>query len=226
MRYLRSYLFFFDHPYWFANLLLGSLCQLIPVVGFVALLGQGVDLLEDRCRRGRGSYQSFDIERFPAYLRRGLWPFVRLLVIYLPFVGLCSYLTRLICEGIGSEYDRQRAIELLLALGFSASAVFVLLGLVVDPWSLRSALGHQAQHVSALRFVCGFVRRVWIPLLLARLFGLVTAQVALLVGLCFCGLGIYPALVLIVFAHHHRLYQLYQLYLQRGGPPLAAASAD
>ncbi len=84
MRYLHSYHFLLMQPRWAANLLLLSICLLIPAVGFIVLLGYAFDLLESLHRRGDTGYPSFDFNRFSAYLARGLVP----LVVYLPVVFL------------------------------------------------------------------------------------------------------------------------------------------
>jgi hypothetical protein len=39
-------------------------------------------------------------------------------------------------------------------------------------------------------------------------------------GLLLCCVGILPATALILVAQYHLFYQLYELYLQRGGEPI------
>ncbi len=103
-------------------------------------------------------------------------------------------------------------------------AVSLLLGLVLIPLSLRAGLTQRLDGPASMEFVRDFLNRVWKEVLLVWLFVLVTAQVLVLAGLLLCTIGLFPALALGVCAQHHLMYQLYELYLKRGGRALPLAT--
>jgi hypothetical protein len=71
-----------------------------------------------------------------------------------------------------------------------------------------------------MAFVRDFLSRVWKELLLSLLFLIVTAPLLMLAGLLAFCVGVYAAAVVLMFAQLHFHYQLYELYLQRGGTPI------
>src|SRR5262245_27051671 len=86
MRYFRSYQFLFDSPNWFANLMLGLVCQMIPVVGPLVLLGYQYEMIEElHLSRGQ-RYPDFTFNRFMPYMIRGMWPFIVQMCVTMPLV--------------------------------------------------------------------------------------------------------------------------------------------
>ena len=82
MRYIDSYRFAFQSDNWQKNLLLTTVCVLIPVIGMMVLLGYLFEVIEFKHRQGdEKPYADFDFDRFVDYLKRGLWPFLCGLVI-------------------------------------------------------------------------------------------------------------------------------------------------
>lgn len=65
------------------------------------------------------------------------------------------------------------------------------------------------------------ISSMWPQQLCTELFFLATNLLVALAGYLLCCVGIYPALAVIMMAHTHSQYQLYQLYLDRGGTPAA-----
>ena len=57
-------------------------------------------------------------------------------------------------------------------------------------------------------------------MLLSVLFFLVTSPFLGVAGLLLCCVGVYPAQAWILLAHYHVWFQLYDLFLQRGGEPI------
>jgi hypothetical protein len=219
MRYLRSYFFLFTQPRWGANLLLISLCLLIPAVGLIVLLGYAFDLLECLHKRGDTGYPGFDFNRFSAYLARGLVP----LVVYLPVLFLVVIFAFFCTIVLRDSPVPSRSVGRLMTLMIMFFGVSLLFGLVLVPLSLRAGLTQKLDGPASMEFVRDFLNRVWKEVLLVWLFVLVTAQVLMLAGLLLCAIGLYPALAVGVCAQHHLMYQLYELYLRRGGRALPLA---
>jgi hypothetical protein len=232
MRYLRSYQFPFESDNWAVNLLCLSACQLIPVIGNILVLGYTYEVIEGLHAGGTRRAPDFDFNRFGKYLLRGLWPFVVQLVISLPviFVAVVVYLaafTLLIMPAQDRDSEALAFVVLLLAyllilvLGFVTS-------LVAMPMALRAGLSQEFALGDCWDFARDFLRRVGRELLLAQLFLTVTTPLVALVGLLLCFIGVYPAIAVICLAGAHLYYQLYELYLERGGVeiPLPVEAAD
>ena len=66
-------------------------------------------------------------------------------------------------------------------------------------------------------FVRDFIRRVWLEQLLVLLFSAVTGLPLMLLGMLCCYIGMFPAITILIFANWYLIFQLYWLYLERGG---------
>lgn len=219
MCYLRSYRFLFSSPDWFSNLLTVSGCLLIPFCGPIAVLGYAFDVLEALHRRGEEPYPPFLFHRFLSYLLRGLGP----LILYIPILILLVLFLSLGIVVAREIHNPDRALRLLILLLLALASAILLLGLLLVPLALRIGLSQELEVAPSLAFVQDFLKRVWKEMLLVGVFVQVTTQLVLGAGLMLCVVGIYPALVVSVFAQHHLLYQLYELYLQRGGTAIPLA---
>jgi hypothetical protein len=186
------------------------------VLGPVALLGYAFDVLEALHRGGERARPTFEFPRFLAYVARGLIP----LVVYLPVVFLLGIFGFFGAVVVWESRIPARAVSTLMALVVIAFLVLLVLGLFLVPLSLRAGLTQVLDVPASLEFVRDFLKRVWKEVFLAWLFVLVTGQLLLLAGAALFWLGACPALVLAVLAQHHLMYQLYELYLRRGGSEL------
>src|SRR5262249_47423764 len=90
MRYQRSYAFVFAHPDWPINLLAGSACMLLPVVGWALFIGYLVEVLDHLQQHPDEQYPAFDIDRIGHYLTRGLLPTLAHTVALLPVLALLA----------------------------------------------------------------------------------------------------------------------------------------
>jgi hypothetical protein len=61
---------------------------------------------------------------------------------------------------------------------------------------------------------------MWLDTLLAILFMMVTSMVIVMVGFLACCIGVFFAQPIVLLAYAHILYQLYAIYLTRGGMPV------
>jgi hypothetical protein len=195
MQYLRAYQYIFESPNWTTNLLLGSVVSLIPAIGGLLLNGYCFDCTEDLYKTRGQRYPDFNFNRFVEYLLRGLWPFVVALCIGFPaFIGLLNL------------------------------TIVVVQMMVVTPALVYAGLRQELDFGGTYRFVGDFLPRAWGELLLSELFLMVTGMLVMMVGLLMCCIGILPAIVVLSLARAHLYYQLYELYLQRGGSPIPLKS--
>jgi hypothetical protein len=109
----------------------------------------------------------------------------------------------------------------LFALTFAAFMILMFAAQVlIVPLVLRAGLAQDFVSAFSIQFFRDFFGRVWPEALLSMLFFLVTAPVVILAGFLVCFVGVYAAGAVLMFAQYHFHYQLYELYLSRGGTPI------
>lgn len=222
LHYWRSYQFIFDSPNWLMNVLLGAVCMIIPGIGAILLLGYDFEVIEHLHTRGDHGYPDFDFGRFLKYLPRGLWVFLVQLIVSLAFIVLLL----LIIGGLfilgsifaSSGKPSPGVVIVLVVLGFVMYlGLIFLLTLLLVPLNLYVGLSQELVVGPLMDFFRDFLKRVGKELFLAQLFGMVTGQFVVMLGLLCLYFGIFPAVVIVNLSQHHLTYQLYQLYLRRGG---------
>jgi hypothetical protein len=117
----------------------------------------------------------------------------------------------------------------LVGVGFGLGVLFffalmILAQLVLMPLSLRAGLTQEFGAAFDFGFVKDFIRRVWLEVLLGQLFLIFAQFIVMFAGLALCCVGIYPAAAWGMLAHAHLEFQLYELYLQRGGTEIPLAT--
>ena len=225
MNYLQSYRIWFDSPKWWQTLLAGVVCVLVPIMGPIVLLGYGFEVIESWHRGRQKGYKEFDLNQLVKYMLRGLWPFLVQLVFSLP-VGLffgVAYLVGIftVLQPQGSRPPPPSRIFAFFGTFYGALfLVSVLLAVVIVPLMVRAGLAQSFPAAFSLSFFRDFLARTWKETILAELFLVVSGIVVMFAGLLVLCVGIYPAAALISLARYHLYYQLYELYLQRGGTPV------
>jgi hypothetical protein len=232
MRYWDAYRFAFAHPNKWNNLLMGGVCMLIPVIGPVVLTGYLCDVLAPRpIDDGTGRlvppprpphlpYPEFKFDRFMEYLERGLWPFVVSLVVGLVMVpvALLALVPMFLIAALGVGSGAKIALFAFTGLLF---LVIMIGSLVVTlPFMMRAALLQEFGAAFSWAWAKDFLARTWRETLLAVLFLYATAIPLAILGYAMCFVGMYPAMALLTFAQWHLDFQLYDLYLSRGGTPV------
>lgn len=224
MRYFQSYRFAFESPKWPIHLLIGFGCQLVPIVGHMVLMGYIYDVVEARLRHGRDHYPDFNFDRLGAYLTRGVHPFLVTLVAAIPGMVLIApfFIAFAVSTSIAERSNGPRVLTaILLVVGIGLFLILMtVLTIVIKPVILRAGLSQDFGSAFSIAFVKDFLGRVWKELVLAILFIWVTAPFVMFAGLLAFCVGIYAAAIVVIFAQTHLEYQLYQLYLERGGAPI------
>ncbi len=227
MRYLQSYYFFFDSPKWAANLFFATVCQLIPIVGQIVVMGYMYDIIETLHRDPRACYPDFKFQRFVELLTRGLWPWLVALIMQLaiqPFIMVVSYAMMFAMIGVvvavGEEYGGI-VIAVWMPLFYLFVLAFALLMWMVQlPMILRAGLSQDFAQAFKFHWVKDFIVRMWLELILVFLFVLVSSQLMLVTGTLLLLIGMFPAMLLVTLAQGHLIYQTYSLYIARGGEPI------
>src|SRR5713101_8379987 len=222
MRYLQSYQFVFVSPRWMQNFGIAVLCQFVPILGPIVLIGYAFDIIEGMLRDGEENYPDFDPSPLMPYFRRGACPFIIQLIVALPLT-LIIFVTVLVFYAIiltSSGSPPWWVIFLFLGLFFVVLFLsLVILPFVVIPLSLRAGLCKSFKEAFNREFYFDFVKKCWRELLLAELFLFCSSQLLILVGMCVFCVGSYVAAAWIMLARHHLMYQVYLRYLERGGIP-------
>ncbi len=224
----EAYSFVFQNPNWGMNLLLGTVCQLIPVVGPIVFLGYEYELIEALHRDPRRTYPDFDFNRFTNYLTRGLWPFLVALIVSLvlvPVIWLAMAIGFFALASIGAAAGGNQAAGPAVALVCLLMFVGIILlscamSALIVPVVLRAGLTQDFAAAFNFEFFKDFLRRMWLETLIAAGFIVLTGIPLMLVGMLLCIVGMYPAMTLMLLAQTHLHYQLYELYLERGGQPI------
>jgi hypothetical protein len=227
MQYFDAYQYVFRSPNWIVNLLLVTLCQFIPVIGPMVTMGYQFEIIEALHRDPRRVYPDFSFDLFVDYLKRGLWPFlVSLLVgmvlavpltivIYIVMIAVA-----LLAAGIGGEGGAAFGIIGMPLAILVIMVIAILISVLIIPMVLRAGLAQDFAEAFKFDFVKSFLSLTWKEIFLSALFMAATGAVVVLVGLAIFCIGSYVAASLLMLAQAHIYFQLYQLFLARGGEPI------
>jgi hypothetical protein len=229
MQYFQSYRFIFENPGWFMTVVWGFLCmlstQLIPLVGQMVFAGYECEVLETLHRTGGARYPAFDINRFADYLVRSIPPLLVNLLISLPFAILfgVAYVGGIVATLVAAESNASENVSLLAVTLIGVSTVFLLLTLmflwmfVITPFSLRACLSQDFAGSLNFRWALDVYRKTWLETTLAIQFFLVTMFIFSIFGFLALCIGSFAAFVIVCLSETHLYYQLYQVFLARGG---------
>jgi hypothetical protein len=224
IQYLRMYNYVFENPNWLTNVLLLALCGLIPVIGPLVQLGYQYEIIISLLMTGGMRYPDFDFNKFADYLMRGLWPFLVQLVASLVLVPVMLVFTLVpffLLMGLGAAAGEDIG-PIVFVIGFPLFIVFttlVSIGLAAFllPMQIRAGLSQDFGSAFNFGWVLDFVKKTWMEMLLGMLFLSFTAILLVLLGYLACFVGVFIAIPTIVLAQSHFLYELYLLFLSRGG---------
>jgi hypothetical protein len=231
IEYMRSYNYIFENPNWAMNVLWGFLCILssavIPILGQLVFMGYQYELIHVLLTNGGRRYPDFDLNRFGDYLGRAIWPFLVGLVLVIPMVIVMygSLIAVGIAAGVigaaaGDDVGAVLAI-LVGTVGFLlVMAVWLLAIGLVTPMVLRAGLQQDFAAGFDMGWAIDFLKKTWVELILSSLFVGLTGLLLMSVGFFVFCIGAYAGVSLMMFAQSHLWYQLYLIYLGRGGKPI------
>jgi len=227
LEYGRMVSFVFENPRWFVNLLLMGVCQLIPIIGPMVVLGYQFDTVEALHRDPRRRYPDFDFGRFVDYLVRGLWPFLVVLIASVILVPLMMGCSAAVIIGIGlavaganTQSIGPMMLTLLPLIILTAIVVGIGIQLLLLPLQLRAGLAQDFAAAFDFSFFKSFLATMWKEALVGMLFLAVVGVAAAIVGFAMCFIGIYLTMGVVMLAQANYYFQLYELYLERGGQPI------
>jgi hypothetical protein len=220
MQYVKPFTYFASKkPNGLMNLLYGSVCVLIPVVGPIVLLGYRAEMAEDLDKDPKlQDYPDFDFNRFIDYLTRGIWPFLMQLIVS---AGAMVLVALVVVVGIAVAVAVQEPLIGVAVGGILLIPVILVSVMVLWPLELHTQLSGRFEFGRAFAFMTRLLRRVWGQVLLAALALWFLGSLLILLGYAACLVGVYPAMVILGMAEQHFIGQIYRLYLDEGGEPIA-----
>ena len=212
----------FEHPKWMQNIALAAVCTLIPIVGFIVLMGYFAQCF--LAWLDKRQYPEFDFNLFGKYLETGVWPFLVYLVwsmILAPIIALVMIVGFPIMA-LFMDVQGGSEVPILAILFFFVlmAAVFVIqlaFTLFLLPAMLNAKLRQSFQAGFDFGFILSFVRKMVGPLLIYAVVSWAVMLAAFLVGYAAACVGIYFTLAWFMFFAYRLEHQLYEMYLERGG---------
>jgi len=228
LEYLRSFQYIFENPNWIMNLVWAFLCQLaggvIPVLPGLVFMGYQFEVVEGLHLESGRRYPDFDLNRFMDYLTRGIWPFLVTLIVAMVLAPFFAGIGLVLVFGsiaIGAS-GGQDAGPFLIVIGLVlTTAVMMGLGalasILVTPMIIRAGLSQDFAAAFDFGWAKDFMAKMWMETLLSMLFLLFSA---LGLAIVTCGAALIVLGPIMPFASSHFYYQLYSIYLSRGGTPI------
>jgi hypothetical protein len=175
-------------------------------------------------------YPVLDLNRFMDYLVRGLWPFLAAMVVSLVLMPiffvlwLVMFIVPMAIAGIAGE-DAAPIVGvimmvLILLMVLLLIAASIGLNIFTIPLILRAGLSQDFAETFKFDWIRDFARKMWLEIILALLFLMFSSMVVTMLGYLACCIGVFFAQALVFLAYAHMLYQLYAIYLDRGGTPV------
>ena len=220
MRYIASLTDYTKSPRWGMTLLLETVCVLIPYVGGMVLYGYHLRSLMREHDHPDQPRDAFEFEDFIDYLTIGLWPFLVGLVVSLVMMPLLMVVMIPFYVVIFTGADEPIIVIMVIAMVAIMVPLSLIMGVIATPMTLASALQQNFAAGFRMDFIKDFLSKMWMECLLAQLFMGFAGFVLSIGGMLACYVGLFPAMVLILFMNVHLSLQLYYLYLERGGKPL------
>jgi hypothetical protein len=209
-------------PNWLTTILLAGLCGFIPIVGLMVLWGFAYENAALLHRTSGQRYAPFDFNRFGDYLTRGVGPFLVWLMFYVA-TQVVSFMMQM-CGGlaVGLAGEAGEAVSVLFMLfwiGFLL-ALSVVVFMIQTPLMLRGGMSGDIGDSFNFNWAVDFVKRCWLELLVVLLVWMAITVPAMLLGLATCCIGFIPITGYLALVNAWLSFQLYRLYLSRGGEPI------
>jgi hypothetical protein len=233
MEYMRAYNYIFENPAWMTTVLslavfcVGAMIPGINILLQLLFVGYQFEIIDWLLKSHGRQYPTFEFGRLADYLTRGLWPFLVSLVgtiVLFPVIYVGMIVGVLAVAGIANAGGDTlgpilatlfglAGLIALFAVVFAASMLLVAL-------ILRSGLAQDFAAAFQFDWIKDFISKMWLEMLVSGLFLVATALVLEMIGLLALCVGLFFVLPLLLMAYAHILYQLYAVYLSRGGQPV------
>jgi len=228
MNYMRGFKYIRDREKWVTNVLLGTVCLLIPVIGQIVFTGYMFEVVESLLKDPeRKKYPDFDFNRFTEFLSRGVWPwlaqFLFGLIISIPLTILGMVV---LFASIAVAHGKPWGIivgELFMFLVIVPLSM--LLSVVIWGPEFHAGMTKQFQFGPMIEFGKSFFSKLKREMIITGLVLVGFIFVAMILMIVTCYIAAFFIGPVFMYAKYHWLLQMYELYLQRGGKPITPSDA-
>jgi hypothetical protein len=226
MDYTTAFKFAFQNPNWIRNVLLAAICALVPVAGAIVLAGYIFEIVEALHKRGKNPpaageepYPSFDLNRVMDYFMRGIPPLVVGLIFYVVtsiVIGIV-YGIGLIVMAMAAKMGGAVVAIVMLFMLLVIFMVAVVSAVLQLPLVLRAGLSRDIGSSFSVPFLKDFLNKIGKETVISQIVLGLAAMIGVGVGFMLCLVPGFVASGVIPYAFAHIDYQLYTLYLGKGG---------
>ncbi|MDX1946821.1 MAG: DUF4013 domain-containing protein [Pirellulaceae bacterium] len=226
IEFLTACRFVFTQPEWFKSALLLAVLMFLPVLNQIVIYGYAYEITELLHRRPRDPYLPVDFRRFAGYATRGVWPFVVSLMVQTCLVPLVVVMLDGTMLGTMAVFGANRTAGAIFAAVVVPIVLVIFMLLMVlmavglKPIMLRAGLSQDFAQTFKFAWLRDFLRRMWLETFLVNLFLLLASLVLVPLGCAVLFYGALLAAALLTVVSGHLDWQLYELYLARGGEPI------
>lgn len=238
MEYLRGWRALRKDPQWITKVLIGTLFNLIPVVGPIVLTGW-LSLALRRAVSGQDAplpRLDFDFEYlknlvmagFKGFLAQLLWSLPLVVLIVFAYVG--CIVSAVVVAGASQSSGEDPGIGMsIVALVFLVvmPILIIALSLPLNIARLRAELTDDLGVAMRIKDVFAMTRMMMKELIVGQ-FVLMCIGIGVLLpfGLITLSLGLYPAAIVMQVIATYWLAEVYKRYLEKGGEPLSVGPLD
>lgn len=226
LTYLSAFRYVFENPDWFSSMVFGTIFSFLPVLGPVALWGYSYEIIEALHRRPNVPYPKFEFKRLGEYCMRGVWPYILALTVETILGILFQVVYQVVFQGgLMLWMSNQQAAAIVTAIVapiLVGGGVILAVGVAVGtgPFLIRAGLTQDFRQVFHLAWIKGYWKRVWPEQILAYLFIMAATTILRPLGCLLFGVGFFAAYFVLWIAASHLQWQIYEIYLERGGEPI------
>ena len=220
--YMEAIRFPFVGPHAWTNILLLSASNMVPIVGPIVGLGYIFDTMEALFRQKRTYAPPMEVERLSEYLIRGAWLFVLQMIIGFVFVTpglLVLFVSHMAAVALFAQGEEMILAGTLL-IGAGHLLYFVLMsaiGFLLTPMFIRVALTQDLNDAWDFAWQRSFIVRTWAEMLVVTLVLTFLSMAYAFLGMALFCVGIFFVIGVLYPTSIHLYYQLYLLFLARGG---------
>lgn len=234
VNFLEAFVYVFESRDRAANLaIIFALCIAAATVQFVGMffvlimIGYQFAIIEGLSNEPEYTYRRFDINQLADYLHRGIWVFLLTLPLSFAYcfqVMFYYFGFFVTIFAVASSIDNDIAAA-RFAIGFpifllASYALSILFAGLLIPIMLRLSLTRKLSAVMHFRWAIGFFKKTWLETILISTVFMSVGGVLQFVGMLSLCIGTFFAHAWLFFAMTHFMFQLYAIYLHRGGEPI------